>query len=1252
MACSIEIQKQVLERLQKLLNTNKELYKNELERISYELKTIEATNKVEQTTSLKSEPSDVTEEGDVTEIVSKQQIWNVDHMNKVLDQLMEKDNIHISDNHKTHLKEVLKKLIDPTLKALPEMSVYLNEKASHNFGEFQVKNGTAGIWLGRKDAEQSYGNEMSISEKFVHELVHGATHFALNYRTQEIAGTINRLTRLHDAAMELLTVEDLMPDTTINEEVERKIAEDRLEYIGKNPEEFFAYAVTHEKVFNKLKDLEVYTEPKRKEGFVNAVMHYLDKVINFALMKWRKEPKTMRGDMLIMKLFHETMQANNTAEREIDKTIVDTASEVIDNLEEKWEELLEKVTDKALKKTLKTRPVNGTDTENTKWVLANLHQLMFNKDHSGLLELVMTSIGLKPEGFVQTQLRNMKESDDHSQRVQDLQMWSGQVERQREGMAQKIGDMITSQFKKKPTNAQRTAIYKTILKDDGALLIEKYGKKVKDFYSDKVLRDKEIVKLDKLLESKSGTKIKLYRARIDDLVNYMQTGKGTLITAKNAFAIASMAGTGAVDLKVSDEITKIIDTLVSLKNIEYNSEGTLDTIVDMLENEFGGIKTTSELQKSLVNNKLEESDINDKLNMKKGYVREVYDDAVTSTVAPLKDKKLMLNKGYTEVVELPMIGTIGDETKMALYVSRDMIRQKINRSVMRYTGDKQEGRSLFENQLKGSGKAGIKQVQLIKSKLNAEVSKDILDILSGKQTKLKSVVTPIYDKKGNIVDYRFNVETEHKMKYLGLETDAIEGVARSYGHEIDVKQSEEVNEAAFNEVVYQMAKDFRGTSIGKSGHEYVMLDENAANPIAREYTKILPKNVKKLMHELKTMEPDENGMISEEMAKEFVGIGWDELSVVEKHNVRLELAKGNVWIRRDMLNDVLGVRDISIINAPLINKLPVQIRTILLKMENFWKQIIQLFKVNIVIKVPQVIIENIISNIMYAVQTGQWPTQIWKTHKEGWDALNIYVDYEKRLNELDALLMKDKSNKKLQIERTRLLDHMKRSPIKPLIDAGLYSHIIEDIDPDAFKSSNRVANWLDNKLEGAPTLVKRGAEWAYVTEKTGLFQLVQGMTAKSDFVARYSQYVFNKDKLIKKEEKRLKRKLSGKEVEKIEQKVLRDVRDTFINYVKPDDPFMQYMNDIGLFLFTKYAIRITRVARNLITKHPIRLSAALLAQETMESTVGYNPSDIIQSSIFTKGVTDWWYSPDIAEVFGQLAMPPLYKDMEAMIKTI
>jgi hypothetical protein len=160
------------------------------------------------------------------------------------------------------------------------------------------------------------------------------------------------------------------------------------------------------------------------------------------------------------------------------------------------------------------------------------------------------------------------------------------------------------------------------------------------------------------------------------------------------------------------------------------------------------------------------------------------------------------------------------------------------------------------------------------------------------------------------------------------------------------------------------------------------------------------------------------------------------------------------------------------------------------------------------------------------------------------------------------------------------------------------------------------------------------------------------MTAKSDFVARYSQYVFNKDKLIKKEEKRLKRKLSGKEVEKIEQKVLRDVRDTFINYVKPDDPFMQYMNDIGLFLFTKYAIRITRVARNLITKHPIRLSAALLAQETMESTVGYNPSDIIQSSIFTKGVTDWWYSPDIAEVFGQLAMPPLYKDMEAMIKTI
>jgi len=118
------------------------------------------------------------------------------------------------------------------------------------------------------------------------------------------------------------------------------------------------------------------------------------------------------------------------------------------------------------------------------------------------------------------------------------------------------------------------------------------------------------------------------------------------------------------------------------------------------------------------------------------------------------------------------------------------------------------------------------------------------------------------------------------------------------------------------------------------------------------------------------------------------------------------------------------------------------------------------------------------------------------------------------------------------------------------------------------------------------------------------------------------------------------------------EKFLREVRDTFINYVKPDDPFMQYLNDMGLFLFTKYAIRITRVAKNLITKHPLRFSAALLGQEVLESTVGYNPSDTMQSSVFTKGIDDWFYSPDAVDILTRLAIPPIADDIDLVLKAI
>ena len=71
-------------------------------------------------------------------------------------------------------------------------------------------------------------------------------------------------------------------------------------------------------------------------------------------------------------------------------------------------------------------------------------------------------------------------------------------------------------------------------------------------------------------------------------------------------------------------------------------------------------------------------------------MRETYDDYVTSTVAPVRDKKTMEDKGYKLEKTLPTSRYDLNGTEMGLYVSRDMIRQPYNKSAVRFVGDKQK----------------------------------------------------------------------------------------------------------------------------------------------------------------------------------------------------------------------------------------------------------------------------------------------------------------------------------------------------------------------------------------------------------------------------------------------------------------------------------------------------------------------------------------------------------------------------------
>ena len=188
----------------------------------------------------------------------------------------------------------------------------------------------------------------------------------------------------------------------------------------------------------------------------------------------------------------------------------------------------------------------------------------------------------------------------------------------------------------------------------------------------------------------------------------------------------------------------------------------------------------------------------------------------------------------------------------------------------------------------------------------------------------------------------------------------------------------------------------------------------------------------------------------------------------------------------------------------------------------------------------------------------------------------------------------------------------------------------------------------DEKMENWPELVKDGAHWMYVTEKTKLFQVVHAITAKSDFVARYAQFQASSARRQKQREKKLGRKLTDSEYKSMQKDVLIEVRDAFINYAKPDSPLLQYLNDMGLVLFTKYAVRIQRIGMELVSGRPIRAAAAMLGLEFMHDTLGWEPDTILDKNLLL-GDKSFIYMPDFDKMLGDVVTPQMLTNISKVL---
>ena len=133
-----------------------------------------------------------------------------------------------------------------------------------------------------------------------------------------------------------------------------------------------------------------------------------------------------------------------------------------------------------------------------------------------------------------------------------------------------------------------------------------------------------------------------------------------------------------------------------------------------------------------------------------------------------------------------------------------------------------------------------------------------------------------------------------------------------------------------------------------------------------------------------------------------------------------------------------------------------------------------------------------------------------------------------------------------------------------------------------------------------PSTIRNGAKHLYMGHDTPIYKFMRDGTQVSDFIARYTlhQHNINNNGMNSRDS-------------------IQQIINIFINYDLPTHKYVQYANDMGLIMFTKFAFRIQRVIVETAKGSPSR-AVALAVMQNLAGDI----SDIMDTNMATGPVLE------------------------------
>jgi hypothetical protein len=1091
---------------------------------------------------------------------------------------LERTNVTDSPAHKARLVAIMEQQVLPLLQNSMEFGLNVDSKPGTTGGEIV---GNEVFIRTSAEAIRRFSTDMSDAEVLTHEFLHAVVEAGLKNNS----AVLTAVRKLQETAIRSLkfTPDALVDPTDADQAEAQKRAEEIYGYVTGSLHEFIVFGLTNARVREALEQVEVdkSAAPDAPQGLVAKIMQALQDML-----------ATLKGRLVGARPTDRTVADGlDTMLRDFDTTtqvhLARRAASVVNN---KYVTagrgfLADKVAAPitAWGKTISHKPGTALKdrslTENLT-AIAKTPARVFNSDfHTAMADGARSVTEYKQTFWAKTAREALGPDQYDAQYHVELSKINEHVESAALSLSRTIKKAVKGAFKHPITVSEDKLLADTLLRGD--LKVFKVSTaELSDLVSDTLVLDTAIADTIASLKSLDTAWI---TGQAKNLASIMINSEAKIVGGNtNAYNIVRgvQRTRGEIGLDMSD-----LDAVDKLKS--------LYAIKEMSGNERSRLSTLIEREPAAIEIMLEADTFNHAETLRKTYAgdqsRVVAGEVITkssnnsSTVTlRVRDRVKLEAQGYT------MGKYVGGG--YALFSRADVPKEAYQKGVFSMGNAHLEGTPV-----------------------------DLAEYAEGGPVPIPVVVG------GRVVAHRIIMDKRTREENAGMRIGAIESLGNHGGRTLRLAEGDGFN----SRIIKQALADYteNGTNLlGKKGdaNAFIRISTRSTDRQAAEFARLMPKAM--------------------------------------RADIRKQWG-GDMYLRKNQLDLLLGYRKLSLVDlandflatrAPIEESQSVTLKTLEamhviaadkqgkyemnLALANsarivgdIWQASISEVKKRTVLFTPAVIIANGLSNVAVSVLFGMNPIDVAREQKEGWVALTAYLDLQKEMGDIqfDINLGRDVAANTLR--RGRLQEVMESSGVHSMVQAGMFQTIVEDIDiSEAGRNPlsaslqrlapANISEAVEGKYQALPDSVKKGFDILMLSPSTEFGASVQAATAKSDFVARYAMLTHLRKQGVN------------------EKDAMKQVMEIFVDYSPNSSRQMQYINDSGFYMYTKFLMRIQRVIMRAFRERP----EALLAMEAGQQVMG-DFSDVTDSSLMYGLSLSGGRSQNPLEAVSTLSEAPLFR---------